>query len=86
MKPITLPPWFNRLPDNAYIDAKELRELFGYSPNTTLAKLVQSGILPEPDCRHNGFSRPTYCSKNRLKWNVGNLRAFIKEQRSQHTK
>lgn len=44
-----IPEWLKRLPDDAYLNANEVKKLFGFSEKTTLHSLRKRKRIPEPD-------------------------------------
>ena len=73
MREMQNPEWFQKLPDNAQVKAKEVVALFGYSENTNVSVLLRHGSVPKPTHNCSGFSR----NKN-FGWEVGYLRTFLK--------
>lgn len=73
MREMQNPEWFQKLPDNAQVKAKEVVALFGYSANTNVSVLLRHGSVPKPTHNCSGFSR----NKN-FGWEVGYLRTFLK--------
>lgn len=73
MREMQNPEWFQKLPDNAQVKAKEVVALFGYSANTNVSVLLRHGSVPKPTHNCSGFSR----NKN-FGWEVGYLRKFLK--------
>ena len=71
MKPITLPEWFIKLPNDACLNADEIRKLFGYSQKSKVSELIRRGSLPEPDELKPGFTNYRYL------WRVGRVKRLI---------
>lgn len=72
MRKMLNPEWFQRLPDNAQLRSKEVLQLFGYSPNTSVTQLLRKGSIPKPTHTSSGFSR----NKN-FGWDVKYLRDLL---------
>lgn len=51
MKAFKLPKWTIGMPDRTLIDTKEMRIIFGYSPNTSVSLMIEKGYIPKPDKR-----------------------------------
>lgn len=67
------PEWFQKLPDNAQLRAKEVQKLFGYSEKTNASRLIASGSIPKHTHKSSGFTKLSkYCG-----WEVKYLRGFI---------
>lgn len=66
------PEWFQKLPDNAQLRAKEVQKLFGYSEKTKVTNLLKTGSIPNPTHNCSGFSR-----NHNFGWEVKYLRGFI---------
>ncbi len=73
MREITQPDWFKRLPGDAYINAKEVVKMFGYSDKTTASQLARIGSIPKPDrvCQLS--------SHKNLMWQVSSIRKYLNE-------
>lgn len=71
MKPITLPAWFLKLPNDACINSDEIRKVYGYSLNTKITQLLRNKKLPHPDELKPGFTNHRYL------WRVGRVKRLI---------
>lgn len=71
MKPITLPEWFIKLPNDACLNADEIRKVYGYSLNTKITQLLRNKKLPEPDELKPGFTNHRYF------WRVGRVKRLF---------
>ena len=69
------PDYIKTLPGNAYLNARELLKVFGYSPGSLISirAIIQQGRVPEPSCEHRLDKRA--CKPY---WRVSEVRAFIK--------
>lgn len=70
-----MPEWLAKLPSDAYINAKEMMVLFGYSPKTRVAQMLKRGSLP-PYTARSGLNP----AKQTMQWRVGDIRRYIREQ------
>lgn len=75
MRKINLPEWVARLPDNANLDHKEVKRIFGYSEKTGTTKMVDKGLLPQPTQKIRRLK-----SGCKYLWSVGSLREIEKLQ------
>ena len=71
MKSITLPEWFVKLPNDAYINSDEIRVIYRYSLKTKITQLLRNKKLPEPDELKPGFTNHRYL------WRVGRVKELI---------
>lgn len=72
MRKITLPDWVKKLPDNAKLNAAEVKALFGYERSTGVGCLVANKLLPPP-CKVVGFS------VSKFQWTVADLKKYERE-------
>lgn len=77
MKPFTIPAWTKSLPDNAFLNSKEVAVIFGYSDRCNITQRVKDELVPAPDQQ---TSAKTIFKCNRLGWSLGGLRKLEKEQ------
>ena len=80
MKPFTLPAWTRKLPDNAFLNSKEVAVIFGYTDRCNITQRVKDGLVPAPDQQ---TSAKTIFKCNRLGWSMGGLRKMEKEHAKQ---
>ena len=71
MKSITLPEWFVKLPNDAYINSDEIRVIYRYSLKTKITQLLRNKKLPDPDELKPGFTNHRYL------WRVGRVKRLI---------
>lgn len=67
-----LPEWFKILPDNAYLNAADMRRLFGYSPKTSV-KTLKALIPVDQVC--------TKSHHRNLLWRISTIRKFLKDHK-----
>lgn len=73
MRKITLPDWVKKLPDNARLNTREIKEVFGYAASCSVSTLVTGGLIPKPTSRCKGPST------SHLQWTVADLKKYERE-------
>ena len=71
MKKFSLPLWTKSLPNNSYLNSKEVAVIFGYSGIGSLDRAMKKGLIPLPDKRASRQGRAAYNM-----WSVGLLRSL----------
>ena len=74
MKKITIPEWFRMLPGNAYLNSRDLMNLFGYKNTNNVNRMINDGTLPKPTKKSE--RRFNFIMLNM--WKVSEVREFIK--------
>lgn len=79
MRAIKLPDWVAKLPDNANLDHKEVKRIFGYSEKTGTSKMVENGSLPKPTMKQRRLK-----SGYKYLWSVKSLKELVKAQENNY--
>ncbi len=67
-----IPDWLARLPDDAYLNAKDMVRLYGCSPNTSANTLMKHGSIPDPSHR--------FGKNGKYHWNVKYIKRWLREK------
>lgn len=69
-----IPDYFKDLPENAFLNTRDVAAIFGYKTNH-ITQHYKSGRIPYPDTHHHCGNRPK--SQQRIFWTVKTIREWI---------
>lgn len=72
-----IPNWLKRLPDDAYLNSDEIKQVFGFSQKTPIFNLQRNGSVPEPDWRSK---RMAFRTQSKPLWNVGRIKKILRSK------